>query len=268
MWTVKGARLRELRVEKLLTMEALAAKSGISARTISRYEATSPPVRVEAVACIAKVLGVAASEIARPDAKRAAPARAASDEAPRPPKSGKAKLPPRTRLEELVQLERESEPPPSLRGPQGLAKPLTAARLQDLFTAYRVHEGERFYVDGRVETQRGLGGGEAALLGSRNGVAARFHLLRDVAGEALGVTVHSCDAAHTRALQALHGTKKTARAFCRVAIAEAKPDKASPWFSHFASDTPKPWSLAVEGVEEVSGASARGAKRAGRARSR
>lgn len=241
-WHVLPEALRRARLTQLLTAEALAKKSGVSLRSINRYEGAEQRVRLETLQCLAKALETEVPKLAR---------LCASDKASTTPKSAPARaatLPSRTDLETLVDIERaEGVDPPPLATPDGPVPALTAKRLQDVFTAFAVHAEKRFHVRGRVDTQRGIAADEAALLSSRAGVAARFHLVQElVAGHPVGITVHTATAAHTAALQAAHGAD--AALIVRVVLADGASDTVG--FTSFITKVAarRPWTFLVEEI--------------------
>ena len=243
-WTIQPAALKRLRLDKLLNQEELAKKSGVSVRSIRAYERDAQPVRLETLVCLSKCLGCEVKELGRVAAKE--------DQAPaRPPEpASPSTLPPRTPLETLVDLERaQGAQPPPVSTARGPVEVLTARRLHDVFTAFALHEGARFFLRGVVDTQRGIGPAEARLLGSRMGLAARFHILKEIAPKhELGVTVHSATEEHTQALQALQG--KGAELVVRVVVVPGEHSDDGPGFTSFITRvaSKRPWTFLVEEV--------------------
>jgi transcriptional regulator with XRE-family HTH domain len=256
-WFVSPEALSRARVAQLLSQEQLAKKSGISVRSIRRYEATPMRVKLDTLQCLAKTLAVEVRDIAAlrtngvPSAKQAA-ARSASSSSSReaPAALPPSVLPPRTQLETLVDLERAANITAAhvdtARGP---VETLTAKRLQDVLTAYALHDGARFALSGKVDGMRGIAPAEATLLGSRGGVAARFHIVKEVVpGQPVGVTVHTAERAHTDALQKHYGGAVTLQ--LRVLIVPGEPRDDGPGFSSFITrlTTKRPWTFVVEDV--------------------
>jgi transcriptional regulator with XRE-family HTH domain len=239
-WHVMPEALRRARLAQLMNIETLAKKSGVSLRSITRYENAEQRVRLDTLDCLAKALEVAVKDIAR---LRASGAATKSEE------NGAAvsALPARTQLEALVDLElaRAIDPAP-VKTARGAAAVLTAKRLQDVFTAYALHDGERFFLRGTIDTQRGLPPAEAKLLGAKAGVAARFHVLKEVVpGSVVGVTVHAASEAHTKALQKLQ--KKEAAIVVRVVVVPGEPADDVGFSSFITKVTSKrPWTFVVE----------------------
>jgi transcriptional regulator with XRE-family HTH domain len=262
-WFVSPEGLARARVDQLMTQEDLAKKSGLSVRSLRRYESREQPVKLEALQCLAKALSADVRDIARLRTKIASGAGSASASASAS-KSAPASAPaplPRTALETLVDAERalglHKTPPAPLATPRGPAEALTAHRLQSVFTAWAIHEGERFWLAGRIESQRGIAPAEAKLLGSKGGVAARFHVVKEIAaGLPLGVTVHSAEKQTTARLLALYGEEATL--VLRVHLAPgADGGDDGPGFTSFITriTAKRPWTFVVE---EVRGAAAKG----------
>jgi len=251
VWFVNPEGLSRARNSQLMKQEELAKKSGVSARSIRAYERVEQRVRLETLQCLAKALSADVKDIATLRSRGKSGSASPSDP-PRPPDPPSA-LPARTQLETLVDLERAAKvPAPRIDTRRGAVETLTAKRLQDIFTAYALHEGARFALEARVDGMRGIPPDEAKLLGSRGGVAARFHLLKEVVpGKSVGVTVHSADRAHTTKLQALYG--ETACVFVRVAVVPGEPTDDGPGFSSFITKvtTKRPWTFVVEDVAGV-----------------
>jgi transcriptional regulator with XRE-family HTH domain len=260
-WIVSPDALSRARQAQLLNQEELAKKSGVSVRSIRAYERSSQPVRIETLQCLAKALSVGVKEIA---GLRARHASASPGPVPSP-------LPERTPLETLVDLERTAGITAApVATALGTAETLTAKRLQDVLTAYALHDGARFALTGKVAGMRGIAPGEAKLLGSRGGVAARFHVLKEIApGKEFGVTVHSADRSHTGALQRLYGAH--AAILVRVLLVPGEPTDDGPGFSSFITrlTTKRPWTFVVEEVRAATAAAgpAKKAKGEGTARS-
>ena len=260
-WFIRPDALSRARKAQLLTQTELADKSGVSVRSIRAYERVEQRARLETIQCLAKTLSIEVKDIAilRPrdgnkpwtpkSASPPPPPEAPSPSAPRTPDLVSA-IPPRTQLEVLVDYELANKIRPTLvHTPFGPAETITAKRLQDVFTAFRLHEGTRFAIDAHIGGMRGIAPPEAKLLSSRGGVAARFHLLKYIAlDKTVGITVHSATSAHTQVLQALYGG--TAQVFVRVVAVEGEWDDKRQGFSSFITKiTPtRPWTFLVEGI--------------------
>jgi transcriptional regulator with XRE-family HTH domain len=250
-WFVSSQGLVRARQALLISQDELATKSGVSVRSIRAYERKEERVRFETLQCLAKALSVDVKAIARLRAEeRGTDAKSAPQPASPPSTSV---LPPRTQLETLVDLEHAAGiRPPPLATPRGPAEVLTAKRLQDVLTAYALHEGARFSLTGRVKSMRGIAPDEAKLLGSKGGVAARFHVLKDVVpGEVVGVTVHTAERAHTERLQKLYESEVTLTV--RVVLVPGEPRDDGPGFSSFITRlaVKRPWTFLVEDVAEA-----------------
>ena len=61
-------RLRTLRIQRLLTQEALAELAGVSAQTIVRLEHEGAHAELRTIARLAEALGVAPADLMRPEA--------------------------------------------------------------------------------------------------------------------------------------------------------------------------------------------------------
>jgi transcriptional regulator with XRE-family HTH domain len=251
-WFVSPRKLSRARVDQLLTQDQLSKKSGVSLRSIQGYERKEQRVRIETLNLLAKTLEIQVREIATLRT-------AGGDDShfPSPPtKPGipaPAVLLPRTQLETLVDLERAAGIAPApVERPGGTFEPLTAKRLQDVLTAYALHEGARFCLSGRVDGMRGLPPDEATLLGSRGGVAARFHILKEVVpGKPVGVTVHTARKEETERLQQRYGAD--VMLFLRVLVVPGEPRDDGPGFSSFITRiaAKRPWTFVVDEVAEA-----------------
>jgi XRE family transcriptional regulator, regulator of sulfur utilization len=60
---VNGQRLRQLRVERALTLRALAERSGVSYDTINKVELGQRPARLSTIRKLADTLGVEPKEL-------------------------------------------------------------------------------------------------------------------------------------------------------------------------------------------------------------
>ena len=259
MWTIKSKVLRRLRIEKLWSVEELAKRSGVSVRSIRAYEARDTTVRPDSMQCLAKALGAEPTELGRvhdPSATRSNGAGASSRTAiaASPSMTSVTKLPPPSRMEELVEIEREVAPLPPLDTPSGAVAAFTVKSFQDIFTAYKMFEGERFWLEGVIKAQRGISDAEAEMLGTESGVGARFHIVKEVKpGHAVGITVHTREGTHTRHLQKRVGER--ARIVFSVKRATNGANDAEPrGFAFFMSERARPWALVIDDVLDGSSA--------------
>ncbi len=263
-WFVSPEGLSRARLHNLLSREELAEKSGVSLRSIQAYEVKEQRVRLESLQCLAKALSVEVRDIAAVRAAAGAKSAKAMSDKDVPAAATPSVLPPRTPLETLVDLEHDAGIEAShVDTARGRAETLTAKRLQDVLTAYALYDGARFRLTGKVDGMRGLPPDEAALLGSRGGVAARFHIVKDVVpGQPVGVTVHAAAAEHTQALQASYRAGEV-KLVLRVVLVEGEPRDDGPGFSSFITrlTTKRPWTFLVEEVA-VAGAAGGAGKRA------
>jgi transcriptional regulator with XRE-family HTH domain len=266
MWVIKSRALRELRMEKMWSLEQLSEKSGISRRTLVALENGDRPVRLATLDILAKTFGAPPRTIAR-TAESAEDAKSKSREPSAPPPAppapegkvpplraygpGVTELPKLTRLEELVALEATLPPrAPYVASDGTTIPPLTAKLYQDTFTAYLVHEGSTAHVEGVVLSQRGMSRGQAALCGSRSGAGARFHFMFEVSpGHEVGVTVHTVRVAETARMQRMVNRK--GGAIVRVVVAPDEVAEKGGGFEFFMSTTLRPWGLEVLEVVEA-----------------
>jgi transcriptional regulator with XRE-family HTH domain len=253
-WFVQPDALMNARLERMLGQAELAQKSGVSLRSIQGYERNEQRIRLESLQCLAKALAVEVKAIGKVHAvagAREAKAKAAAS-APPSPAAPPSVLPPRTPLETLVDLERGAGVEAgAIETAEGPIETLTTKRLQDVLTAYALYEGRLFALTGKVEGMRGIAQAEAALLGSRNGIAARFHIVREVIpGQPVGVTVHTATAKHTEALQKSYGDAPVTL-HLRVVLVPGEPNEEGPGFSSFITrlTTKRLWTFVVVEVE-------------------
>jgi transcriptional regulator with XRE-family HTH domain len=260
---VDHQRLRDLRNERALSIDELAAKAGIAGRSLSYLELGIRNARPETIRCLAKALSVATEALLVSSADATAPTAPAPPvvipPVPKtmpspglsrtlilpPPSLPPPKLPPRTRLDALADLERERgiAPKPVKVGAARIAV-LTAARMQDLFATHSIFADEAFYLEGTIDQQRALSATEARALKARVGVGARFHVIKEIApGEPLGVTVHVTSAKLARELQAK--MKTTVKLVVRVRVAGKNDARV---LSLFASQRKRAWGFVVETV--------------------
>lgn len=133
-------------------------------------------------------------------------------------------LPPRSSLDPLIEAERKLEKPPRISTPFGPLKRFGASELADTFTAYGIHEGKRYYVDGAIHHQRGLNDLDRQVLQVRGGHGGKFELMRLIHSDLdpLLLTIWSRTSAHTVALQKLNRQrdKVDVRAIVRIIVAE------------------------------------------------
>jgi transcriptional regulator with XRE-family HTH domain len=268
VWRIKSKALREHRLEKMWSVEQLEKASGVSARTIFALEKEDRAVRVQTLSDLSQAFKVTPRDLAtlvddgpKKKSPSAPPARTDAPSLPAPPAPpaapppapllrsygpGVTELPRLTRLEELVAIEATLPPRPPVTTRSGPVPPLTAKLYQDVFTAYRVHEGRVAHLTGVVLSQRGMGDAQAALCGTKSGTGARFHFVFEVCpGHEIGVTVHTSDAGHTAALQ--ERLNQTATVLVKVVVAPDEAYARGAGFEFFMSNTKtlRPWGLEV-----------------------
>lgn len=240
MFVVDATALRKAREARGWSVANLAARAGVSERTVTRLEASDAPSRPDTVECVAKALGVPVAAIiggpaSSRRARRAPPAAPAPSAVP--PVVATFTLPPRTTLDSLALLESKaglSEKPLVDGVPRLLAK-----SLQDVNTANRGHRGRQFWIRGLVDRQRGLTADEANLLSSRRGDGARFLVLHESAGdETIAVVLHVPLVADVVALQAAMDTVVT----LTVEVFGVGDDVRG-GFSTFWSDATRDWTF-------------------------
>jgi transcriptional regulator with XRE-family HTH domain len=241
-WIIIPEALKRIRTEKHITIPAFSQHSGISDRMLREYERREQAIRLVTLQILETSLGAKATEFARfVDDRR--PARAAAKDDARDDAAAPAT---RTALEALVSAERAAG---AKEARAHGADPLSAKSMQDVFTAYRLHDGRRFWLAGDVRTQRGIPAAEARLLGGKAGVAARFHVYKRVTKDhELGVTVHAAKAAHTRALQAAQDRAVTL--VVKVVVVPAEAAETGHGFSSFitAITDKRPWTFVVDEI--------------------
>lgn len=252
-WLPKPTLLRTLRERMELSIERLAADAGVDEKTIRNIESGRTKVaRAATLKAIAAVLDVEIAEFATH----------AEPPQPRWGQKGSSRqlgetLPPPSRLDSLVALERAIGRVPATKrvGQYGVLEELTAGHLQNIVTAYLVHEGDRFWVTGRVMRQHGISDEEADALGAPSGVGARFLVTKDVANdESLNITVYSSSPEHTRLLQQQLASSAPVDLVVRVIVAAAEKSRATDgcesrrWkrFALFGSRTLHPWTMLVD----------------------
>lgn len=240
-WKPKGARLRALREQMEFSIERLAAEAGVGEKTIRNLESGRTRIaRAATLKAIAAVLDVDLAELG-------VFADAAEKSAPKP-KRGKppaGKLPPPSRLEALVEIQRGlKRHPPRVATASGLTDQLTPKRLQDVVTAYLLHEGSRFWIAGEVSRQHGISREEGAVLETKSGLGARFLLTNEIAPkEPLYVTVYARTAEQTRLLQQRIDTGVPVAVIARVFVVHAEADRLL--VTNLAGGDPQP----VQGIE-------------------
>lgn len=242
LFQVNGKKIERARLALALSQDELAAKAGISDRTVRRLESgEQTTARMVSIESIAGVLGEPAQAFLQGAAQKAS-RRAPATPAP----AVLVARAPRSRMETLVELAADQPRPEPVRVGKERVPALTVKEYQDLFTAHAVHVGARFWVEGQVARQRGTPEPEeSAALASRYGATARFGVEQLLApGAVLEVTVHARTADEIRALQELV-PKGRARVVVRVV---AVADPAQPAFRFFGSDGRHPWALVVESV--------------------
>ena len=196
------------------------------------------------------------------------------------------KLPPRSSLDPLVRAERRLEKAPRLMTKFGPLKRFGAIELADTFTAYGVHEGKRYYAEGKIEHQRGLSDADCQLLQVRGGHGGKFELMRVIDPELdpLLLVLWSRTSELTHAMQKAHRKAIDVRAIVRLIVAdfhapELPPDHVAVtnylggtetlirptirgderWkgftgiapHAKGAAPKPHPWALLVESVEPI-----------------
>jgi transcriptional regulator with XRE-family HTH domain len=205
----------------MLTLAELAARSGVSDRTIAKLESGTNAANPETIRCLAKALGIAPEELLAPVHAPApahaplhahAPAHAPAPALP-PPKRA-----PASRLDALAdeQRARGIAPAPVAVGKTKIPV-LTPVAMQNVFARHGAFDGKRFVVDGVIDRLRALGRDEARALGAKLGIGAKYLVRSEVVpGEPLDVTVHAADAKIADALQARH--KQSARCVVEVRV--------------------------------------------------
>lgn len=208
-------KLRALRRKAGFTVEELAAKAGIGERTLRGYEAGQDAAREGPLACVAKALGVAMSEIVL----EAAPETARG-----------------TRLTRLVRAEGSKKK-------RRRALEITALDIQNVHTTPKVHAGRHFLAVGTLEDQEAISDEEARALGIEPMIGARFNVTKEIAaGQKLSVTVFTRTAEQTRAMQErMHG-----RVSVKIAVLVAEAKDAFRGFGSFASSKMVPLALVME----------------------
>jgi transcriptional regulator with XRE-family HTH domain len=251
-WIVDGPKLTARRIARGMTSAELSRRSGVSQRTLRRYEhGESTRAQVEQLRCLARVLHVSVDAIAEPAEKAPAAVAPSSDGAPSlyaaPPE--RAALLATTQLESIVALEARLPPPHPVMHDRAPVPVLTARKLQNVFSAFATYEGERFGVVGTVAKQRGASPLEARMIGSRHGVAVRFLLVREITdGVDIKVTVHTAKATETRSLQKAFEEERETCAIVKVVLAPEDVRADGSGFDFFLSPKPLPWGFVVEAV--------------------
>lgn len=250
MWRVDGARVRALRMQRMLTIHDFAQKSGVAERTVADIERAESGRRPETIRCLAKALGVAPEDLLVRDAGvSGAPPAAPSPEAAHAPPSSIAlpplKLPPRTHLDRLADYARAHAiaPPPLVVG-KARIDVLMPPRMQDLFARHAAFDKKRFVVVGHVERQRALSVEEARALGTKVGIGAKFNVLAEVApGMPFSVTVFAPTAKLADALQAK--VKEAVRVVVEVRVVGKNDARV---VSLFASQRKRAWAFVAAQV--------------------
>jgi transcriptional regulator with XRE-family HTH domain len=248
LWRIDGALIRTRRTERGMTKAALASMAGISERALTNIELGRSPGSSESARTLASALDLPLEQVlvAATSGERSSADEASREATPiataiRPP----AKLPAQTRLDFLADLERAHgiDPPPVRVGKESF-EVLTATRLQCAFATHALFDGHRYVVEGTVDRMRAVKPEEAAAIGAKVGVGARFHLVRDViAGEPIGVTVHVTTGKLATALQAK--MKREVRLVVRLVVVSRDDARL---ISVFVSDTKRAWGLIVARV--------------------
>jgi transcriptional regulator with XRE-family HTH domain len=236
-WKILGKRLKRERVRAGFSFEQLAARAGISERSIRRYEARDTSTRKEQVVALAKALGIAAEELGKPSE---APAVLSATRTNR--ELLDRHFPKRSELERRVALEADSY---AVRGLPLPENELTAKRLQDIFTVYVGYAGRRFLLTGLVDRQRGLSVQEGESIGSKSGVGARFHVVKLVApNEPIGVTVYTRAIEDSLAFQ----DRFNGEVSVEVSVVVREIENGFPGFSFFGGESKRPWMFVVERI--------------------
>jgi len=235
-----------------MTSADLARRAGISIRTLGRYQTGAVKLaEFENLRYLARVLHVSVEAIAHPADEPPPAVPPPPDGAPSPyaPLPERARLLATTQLESIVALE-ATLPPPRPVVYEGAPVPvLTARRLQNVFSAFAAHDGERFAVIGVIGKQRGASPAEAKMIGSRHGIAVRFLFVRDITdGVDIKVTVHTAKARDTRLLQRAHEEERETCVVVKVWLAPEEAVRESVGFDFFLSPRPLPWGFVVEAV--------------------
>jgi transcriptional regulator with XRE-family HTH domain len=241
-WLIDGARVRELRMAKMMTLPELAAKAGVARRTLVDAESGKRGARPDTIRCLAGALGVAPEELRPRTAVPVAQPPVAPPPAP-PLDIPPPKLPARTRLDTLADLVRARGAP---QAPVVIGKAridvLDPVVLQNLFARHAAFDGAKYVVAGKVDAQRALSVAEARALRTKVGVGARYRVVVDVVAsatkETLDVTVHATDAKLAGALQAKMG--KPVRVVVSVRVVGKNDARV---VSLFASARTRAWAL-------------------------
>jgi transcriptional regulator with XRE-family HTH domain len=254
-WQVDGPKLAARRIARGLTLEALARRAGVSARTLGRYENVAGIVgQLDQLRDIARVLHVPIERIARPPNAPAhtPPVPAQQDGAPSPFafSAERVKLLAASQLESIVALERALPPPRRVPGPDGKPVPaLTAAKFHNVYSACACYEGERFAMVGKVVKHQGATPAEAQMLGARLGVASRVLLSREITtGVEIKVTVHTKTKSETRLLHRAAEEERETCAIVKVMLAPETAAAEGKGFEFFLSTRPQAWAFVVEAV--------------------
>ncbi len=242
-----GARLRASRMAKMMTLDELAQRSGVSDRTIAAIERGDRGCRPETIRCLAKALGASTEELLAQTAREPTSARVPAP--PTPPRSDTAlpplKLAPRTLLDRLADYTRAHgiAPPPIVVG-KARVDVLMPPHMQDIFARHAAFDGKRFVVEGKVTRPRALSLAEARALGTKVGIGARYEVIAEIApGMPFSMTVHATTAKLADALQAKIG--QTARIVVVVRVVGKNDARV---VSLFASTRKRAWAFVVAEV--------------------
>ena len=195
-WVPIPAMLHKARNDKKWSLDTLAERSGVAAKTIWRLENLEVrTVRHDTLRAIAEALGCEMDTLAiwRGKAVLGRPPsltgkRASTYQGPiSPPGTVKPML-----------LPEAAEP-----RPRPLA--LTSEHLVEFDITFRAHQHKRFRVTGKVQSPVGLTDDEAIALGCTRGVGARFKVARGRGRGAEPVTVYTRTVEGTRALLEARG---------------------------------------------------------------
>lgn len=221
-----------------LTLERLAAVAGLGLRTVNR--ATGGQAVAAATADIlAQTLKLPLSDILAdehdPDGAVAQPS---------PPGGRRIERTP-DRLAELVRKESRLPVPAARKTTVGVASPLFAAALEDVYAAPGAHAGTLYSIRGVVGQQRPAADGEVAPLeGARHATVCFTLDFASLSGAPLSVTIVSRTAAHTRALQR-NRHKAELSVIVRLLVVEGDAP-----FLFFDSSRLHAWAFVVEAVED------------------
>ena len=147
-----------------------------------------------------------------------------------------------------------------MQSPFGPLKRFGATELANTFTAYGIHEGKRYHVEGIVLHQRGLNDLDRQVLQVKGGHGGKFELMRiiDPHEQPLLLTVWSRKSEHTAALQKAHGRRDKAplRVIVRLVVADFESDGIPPdhvGITNLGGDGPPMIRSVVRGADRWTG---------------